>query len=48
MGIQEVTAYQLHADIHADPWKEGRSSDPETEAMEWMRAESARGRRPVG
>ena len=37
-GFWEVNGYHLHA----DPWKEERYSDQETDAMQRMRAESAR------
>jgi DMSO/TMAO reductase YedYZ molybdopterin-dependent catalytic subunit len=40
-GFWEVNGYHLHA----DPWKEERYSDQETDAMQRMRAESARRRR---
>lgn len=40
-GFREVNGYHLHA----DPWKEERYSDQETNAMQRMRAESARRRR---
>jgi len=42
-GFWEVNGYHLHADA----WKEERYSDQETDAMQRMRAEAARGRRPV-
>ncbi|HKF44783.1 MAG TPA: molybdopterin-dependent oxidoreductase, partial [Thermoanaerobaculia bacterium] len=37
-GFWEVNGYHLHA----DPWKEERYSDEETDAMQRMRAEAAR------
>lgn len=40
-GFWEVNGYHLHA----DPWKEERYSHEETDAMQRMRAESARRRR---
>jgi DMSO/TMAO reductase YedYZ molybdopterin-dependent catalytic subunit len=40
-GFWEVNGYHLHA----DPWKEERYSDQETNAMQLMRSESARRRR---
>ena len=40
-GFWEVNGYHLHA----DPWKEERYSDQETDAMQRMRSESARRRR---
>lgn len=40
-GFWEVNGYHLHA----DPWLEERYSDQETDAMQRMRAESARRRR---
>ena len=40
-GFWEVNGYHLHA----DPWTEERYSDQETDAMQRMRAESARRRR---
>ena len=40
-GFWEVNGYHLHA----DPWEEERYSDQETDAMQRMRAESARRRR---
>jgi DMSO/TMAO reductase YedYZ molybdopterin-dependent catalytic subunit len=40
-GFWEVNGYH----IHADPWKEERYSDQETDAMQRRRAESARRRR---
>jgi DMSO/TMAO reductase YedYZ molybdopterin-dependent catalytic subunit len=40
-GFWEVNGYHLRA----DPWKEERYSDQETDAMQRMRAESARRRR---
>jgi len=41
-GLWEVNGYHLRA----DPWQEERYSDQETNAMQRMRAEAARGRRP--
>ncbi len=40
-GFWEVNGYHLHA----DPWKEERYSDQETDAMQRMRSEAARRRR---
>ena len=40
-GFWEVNGYHLRA----DPWKEERDSDQETDAMQRMRSESARRRR---
>jgi DMSO/TMAO reductase YedYZ molybdopterin-dependent catalytic subunit len=37
-GFWEVNGYHLHA----DPWKEERYSDEETDAMQRMRSEAAR------
>jgi len=37
-GFWEVNGYHLHA----DPWKEERYSDQETDAMQRMRSEAAR------
>jgi len=41
-GFWEVNGYHLHA----DPWKDERFSDQETDAMQRMRSEAARRRRP--
>jgi DMSO/TMAO reductase YedYZ molybdopterin-dependent catalytic subunit len=41
-GFWELNGYHLRA----DPWREERYSDQETDAMQRMRAESARRRRP--
>jgi len=43
-GFWEVNGYHLHA----DPWKEERYSDQETDAMQKLRAEAARRRRRGG
>lgn len=40
-GFWEVNGYHLHA----DPWKEERYSDQETDAMQRMRSDAARGLR---
>jgi DMSO/TMAO reductase YedYZ molybdopterin-dependent catalytic subunit len=43
-GFWEVNGYHMRA----DPWKEERYSDQETDAMQRMRSEAARRRRRAG